>query len=263
MTFSLGRLSKTVVYALAGVGLYASTVLGAGTQSPSGTAQTSGTQSPSQPASPSPPPPPAAPTLNTDDVSSYITRVGGWYHSFDIPGDQVNHYWRQVAYTVNNKGVVGSAPAIVITVTRSMLMKQNRITGVTCSQGEVVTQTITADPRDIRATNITNRTAAAAATPLSIPKGQGPAPDVWRVNFLTTTKSPVVRQSTTIAVPTCPTQGQSWDATVSTPQTDPAANPPQTDSTSFSIEFADKSQADYLQALIPGGWTDSAWPLGK
>lgn len=206
----------------------------------------------------------AGPTLavpTSDDVASYIMRVGGWLSQITIDGDTGNHYWTQVSYSVSDKAptasTIGTTSILIITVTRSILMKSalGNSPAVPCSQGETITQTITFDPRDISVKDVTETASPPAHAKPNDPTMPLSTPALWKVNFsvsplFSKAKPSVVRQVTTVALPTCmPMPTGPWDTSTS-----------QSDSSGFSIEFAKKDQADYLMALIKAAWIDMPWP---
>lgn len=246
MTYIPSRIFNVAACALAGLGLYSSVALGAGAAGPALAVPTS------------------------DDIASYIMRVGGWLYPQKIAGDN-NSYWTQVSYAVSDKApatsTIGTTSILVLTVTRQIQMKSTPgNSAVACSQGEILTQTISFDPRDISVKDMTETLIPAtrnvdptkyAAVPLQTPQ-------LWTVNFtvsrmFSNTKPSVVRQVTTVALPSStPTAG-------ATPGCSPPTGPWNTSTTlsdtpGFSIEFAEKDQADYLMALVKAAWVDTPWP---
>lgn len=200
------------------------------------------------------------PIPTSDDIASYIMRVGGWLSPIAIDGDTANHYWTQVSYVVSDKApsasTINNTSILVLTVTRSILMKSalGNVPAAPCSQGETITQTITFDPRDISVKDMTETAVPTTPAKPNDPTMPLSTPPLWRVNFsvsrVSNAKPFVVRQVTTVALPTCmPMPTGPWDTTTI-----------QSDTAGFSVEFAKKDQADYLMALIKAAWVDSPWP---
>lgn len=231
------RIFKVAAYALAGLSIYSSVALGAGPKAGS---------------TPLPP--------SSDDIASYIMRVGGWLSDINMPGDTTSHYWTQVSYSVSDKApsssTIGTTSILVLTVTRAILQRTALSSPfTTCSQSETISQTITFDPRDI-SKDTTETSSPAATTPdpndLTMPPS---TPPLWKVNFqvyprLSGARPFVVRQVTTVtAPPTCPPISGKVDTSTTI-----------SDSPGFSIEFARKDQADYLVALVKATWIDAPWP---
>ncbi len=251
MTYIPSRIFKVAACALTGLGLYSSVALGAGAAGPALLVPTS------------------------DDIASYIMRVGGWLYPQTIATDN-NSYWTQVSYMVSDKApttsTIGTTSIIVITVTRQILMKS--VPGQPnppCSQGEILTQTISFDPRDISVKDMTETSFSAAKNvdPTKYPAVPLQTPPLWKVNFsvsrlFSNTTPSVVRQVTTVALPlpsSTPTAGVTSGCSPA-PPTGPSWNTSTTllDTPGFSIEFAEKDQADYLMALVKAAWVDTPWP---
>jgi len=249
MAYIPNRILNVASCILVGLGLYSSVALGAGAAGPALAVPTS------------------------DDIASYIMRVGGWLSPITMAGDTANHYWTQVSYSVSDKvpntSTIATTSILVLTVTRSILMKSatgNAAAGP-CSQGETITQTITFDPRDISVKDMTETSfpATTNADPNN-PTMPRSTPPLWKVNFsvlplFSNMRPSVVRQVTTVAAPSSsptptgaalgcsPTPTGPWDTSTTV-----------SDASGFSVEFARKDQADYLMALVKAAWVDAPWP---
>jgi len=198
----------------------------------------------------------------SDDVAAYIMRVGGWESPIIIEGDTANRYWTQVSYAVSDKPAspnqLTTSTLLILTVTRSILMRSTPGQGAAppCSMGETITETITFDPRDISVKDISETSVVAPPPNTTDPTKPRSVPALWEVNFsvyksASDRKPRIIRQSTTVTAPACtnPSSLVSVDT-----------SPIVSDMNVFSIEFADKDQADYLITLANAAWTDSPWP---
>ena len=192
------------------------------------------------------------------DLTDFIARMGGWFYVTNAQNDRTDQaeYWVQVSYLVASP----TAPSnnTTITMTKYNQQREDKTKGTICATDTVVTETAVLDLRELQTKSTIT------------PGADGPL-KIWSVNLLMNGGKALIRKRTSIAPPTVvAAAGVAPSPSAAAAPSPPAAAAPnpscpalrngqtvvastqQSDTSTYSIQFADEGQAKYFQMLISG-----------
>jgi hypothetical protein len=185
---------------------------------------------------------------NATDLTDYIARLGGWFHVTDSnsdPTDQIHdpsaEYWVQVSYSV----LAPATGSNLTTIKMTEYEQQREDTKGICSTGNVTTDTVMIDLRELQTDKVT------------ITPGTAGSLKVWLVNLVM--PGPLIRVVRAITPPTIvgfsagsTTTGSGTAATCPALRNDQhiRATTQQFDTGTYPIQFAVADEAKYFKMLI-------------